>query len=384
MSRPDAVYWRNTNQLNSLEFSPGRLVYNRVPRWVLSLMILQVVLGALIGCAVLLTPAREWSRTLTRSAFANAHAPATTAQPVAQPAGGLARLASLISLEDAAVALSLAASQLAAAVLIQLIALPLVRRALRRHAGGLKDVFEAIRAMAAGVAPKPLTAGRPGESGFLALAFNDMMARIAAQRKELVEANETLEKKVEIRTQELREAAEKLEKMAQIDALTGLANRRALMDQGERRVSSAVHGAGDLVCFMIDLDNFKNVNDTLGHAMGDEVIRIAADTLRGCCRPDDLPARLGGDEFTVLMGAEAAPRVVVIAQRLQDDFRTRIDAALKDAPAKSRPSMSIGVASLRSADVASLADLMSRADTALYQAKHGGKARAQVYRKDAA
>jgi diguanylate cyclase len=368
-TRPDAVYWRNTNQLDSMEFTPSRLVYNRVPRWILGLLVLQMLLGAAIACAVRVTPLMAWARELA------GRVPALTA-----PIPVLNR----ISAEDLANLMTFAGSQLLAMALVHLIAVPFVRRAIKRHAGGLKDVFEAIRAMAAGLAPKPLTAGRPGESGFLALAFNDMMARIAAQRKELIEANETLEKKVAMRTQELREAAEKLEKMAQIDALTGLANRRALMDQGEQRVAAAFRTSSDLVCLMIDLDNFKSVNDTLGHAMGDEVIRVAADTLRASCRPDDLPARLGGDEFTVLMSGGALTQATSIAQRLQDEFRRRIETALTGKTIKSTPSMSIGITSLKSAGAATLAELMNHADTALYQAKHGGKARAHVYSKDAA
>jgi len=409
MSRPDAVYWRNTNHLDSLEFTPSRLVYNRIPRWILSLLVLQVVLGAVIACGVRVTPVMAWARNLAGAA----QAPATPETPVSkpQPAAAAKPLpvvrvagapvtpvtpatparppapptpATLISAEDLADLVTFVGSQLVATVLVCLIALPMVRGAIHRHAGGLKDVFEAIRAMAAGVAPKPLTAGRPGESGFLALAFNDMMARLMAQRKELVEANENLERKVAARTQELREAAEKLEKMAQIDSLTGLANRRALIEQGERRFNVATAQNEDLVCLMIDLDNFKSVNDTLGHAAGDEVIRVAADTLRASCRPDDLPARLGGDEFTILMNTQGVHQATAIAQRIQDEFHRRIETALTGKTAKSMPSMSIGITSLRSAAAKNLADLMSHADTALYQAKNGGKARAQVYTKDAA
>jgi len=140
----------------------------------------------------------------------------------------------------------------------------------------------------------------------------------------------------------------------------------------------------DLVCLMIDLDNFKSVNDTLGHAAGDEVIRVAADTLRASCRPDDLPARLGGDEFTILMNTQGVHQATAIAQRIQDEFHRRIETALTGKTAKSMPSMSIGITSLRSAAAKNLAELMSHADTALYQAKHGGKARAQVYTRDAA
>jgi diguanylate cyclase (GGDEF)-like protein len=389
MSRPDAVYWRNTNHLDSLEFTPSRLVYNRIPRWILGLLVLQVILGGALACAARMTPVMAWTRELTGAIqHAAPPAPAPATPPGKRAPAPAARTspepASPISAEDLANLLIFAGSQLVAMSLVTLVALPIVRRAIRRHAGGLKDVFEAIRAMAAGVAPKPLTAGRPGESGFLAMAFNDMMARIAAQRKELVEANENLEKKVEMRTQELREAAEKLEKMAQIDVLTGLANRRALMDQGEQRFGAAVRAGQDLVCLMIDLDNFKSVNDTLGHAMGDEVIRVAADTLRASCRPDDLPARLGGDEFTVLMATAGITQATAIAQRLQDEFRRRIETTLNGKTVKSMPSMSIGITSLRSAAAGSLADLMNHADTALYQAKHGGKARAQVYSRDAA
>jgi len=418
MSRPDAVYWRNTNQLDSLEFTPSRLVYNRIPRWILNLLILQVALGAVIACGVRMTPVMGWARTLSGAAKtpatqspapqATSPQPATPkiptaagkSQPVARvvgaptapaapapapaPAATPATVVPLISAEDLADLVTFVASQLIATLVVCIVALPMVRQAIRRHAGGLKDVFEAIRAMAAGVAPKPLTAGRPGESGFLALAFNDMMARLLAQRKELVEANENLERKVATRTQELREAAEKLEKMAQIDSLTSLANRRALIDQGERRFNVAVHQNEDLVCLMIDLDNFKSVNDTLGHATGDEVIRVAADTLRASCRPDDLPARLGGDEFTILMNTQGLQQATAIAQRLQDEFQRRIETALAGKTVKSMPSMSIGITTLRSAAAKNLADLMSHADTALYQAKNGGKARAQVYTKEAA
>jgi diguanylate cyclase (GGDEF)-like protein len=397
MSRPDAVYWRNTNHLNSLEFSPGRLVYNRIPRWISMLLLAQVLLGAVIWCAARALPINSWISGKDANQAAAMVAP-NGAKPAPAPAAAPAKsggpgqvpprwawLTRIMPTSDASVMLSFAASQLAATVLVQLVTLPLVRRALRRHAGGLKDVFDAIRAMAAGVTPRPRTARRPGESGFLALAFNDMMARLAAQRKELIEANETLEKKVAARTQELREAAEKLEKMAQIDALTGLPNRRALMDQGEQRVNAALRMGTDLVCLMIDLDDFKLANDTLGHAKGDEVIRIAADTLRDSCRPDDLPARLGGDEFTLLMATQGLSQASMVAQRLQEEFRKRIETALKDAPQlKTMPSMSIGITSLKSADAARLADLMNHADTALYEAKRGGKARAQVYHKGAA
>jgi diguanylate cyclase (GGDEF)-like protein len=356
MNRPDALYWRNTNQLSSLEFVPGRLIYHRIPKWTAGLLLVQFALGTLVWSGLQSELATYW---LTR---------------------GLGeRWAGWISGGGTNAVLSFAGSQLAVMILLQLTTLPLLRRTLRHHTEGIKDLFEAIRSMSTGVVPKPLAAGRPGEIGFLALAFNDMIARLLAQRKELIEANRSLERRVEERTLELRQAAEKLEKMALIDALTGLANRRALMDEGDARFAAAVRDGGDLVCLLIDLDNFKGVNDTLGHATGDDLIRIAADTLRRCCRPQDLTARLGGDEFVVIMVMDDVARAAAISQRLQSDFQTHAAELLKGANLKAMPSMSIGITSRKSAQSPTLEQMMAHADAALYQAKSQGKARTHIY-----
>ncbi|MDQ3440718.1 MAG: diguanylate cyclase, partial [Planctomycetota bacterium] len=281
-------------------------------------------------------------------------------------------------------ALSFAATQLIVMLVVQLTAIPLLRRALRHHTGGLKDLFEAIRSMSTGVVPKPLAAGRPGEIGFLALAFNDMIARLLANRKELIEANQSLERRVEARTHELREAAEKLEKMARIDALTGLANRRALMDEGESKFHISTRDGADVVCLLIDLDNFKAVNDTLGHAKGDDLIRAAADTIRHCCRPHDLVARLGGDEFVAILALDDVAPAAAISQRLQVDFQLHSERLLANTALTKLPSMSIGIVSRKTSNAADLDQLMAHADSALYQAKNAGKGRAQVYVRGAA
>src|SRR4051812_2934094 len=85
MSRPDAVYWRNTNDLNSLEFSPGRLVYNRIPRWISALLVLQIVLGAAIFCAARVTPVMALVREFTGATGSAASPAAPGAAPTAAP-----------------------------------------------------------------------------------------------------------------------------------------------------------------------------------------------------------------------------------------------------------------------------------------------------------
>jgi diguanylate cyclase (GGDEF)-like protein len=380
MSRPDALHWRNTNHLESLEFTPSRLIYNRVPKWISSLLVLQFALGTVIWCLMRLAPVKELLRSTLGEAWAQGLAGAGGKIETTR----FAWLTRILSGDDAAIMLSFMTSQLIAMLLVLFVAMPAIRRTLKRHTGGLKDVFDAIRSMAQGIAPRPITAGRPGESGFLALAFNDMMAKLLANRKELQEANQTLEKKVDARTQELRDAAMKMERMALLDALTGLANRRALIDDGEQKFTAAVRDGTDLICMMIDLDNFKGVNDRLGHAKGDELIKLAADTLRKCCRPYDVSARLGGDEFVLVLALENVNQASQIAQRLQADFRTKVEEMLRGTGIVNMPSMSIGITSRKSAGALNLMQLMAQADTALYQAKAKGKACAQVFLQPAA
>ena len=355
MNRPDALYFRNTNQLNTLEFVPGRSVYHRIPKWVAGILFAQCALGTSLWLGLQSVLGQYW---LTLA----------IGEPWASIVGGAKYPV-----------YTFAGTQLLVMLLLLVTAVPLLRRALRHHSGGIKDLFEAIRSMATGVVPKPLMAGRPGEIGFLALAFNDMIARLLANRKELIEANQSLERRVEARTHELREAAEKLEKMARVDALTGLANRRALMDEGESKFSSSARDGGDLICLLIDLDNFKGVNDTLGHAKGDDLIRTAADTIRRCCRPHDLVARLGGDEFVAILALDDVGPASAISQRLQEDFKLHADKLLAGATLKKMPSMSIGIVSRKTSNALNLDQLMAHADAALYQAKNAGKGRAQVY-----
>lgn len=167
-------------------------------------------------------------------------------------------------------------------------------------------------------------------------------------------------------------ALDRVRFLAEHDALTGLPNRLVLRDRLEemlRRLRRYGEGAA-VLC--VDLDRFKEVNDSLGHAAGDRLLVACAERLRGCVRETDLVARLGGDEFAVLQADVAQPPD---AQQLCD----RILAALSEPVGIDGTEVvvgaSIGVA-LAPADGADAAQLMQKADIALYRAKEDGRGRA--------
>ncbi|MDZ7661642.1 diguanylate cyclase [Thiohalophilus sp.] len=159
----------------------------------------------------------------------------------------------------------------------------------------------------------------------------------------------------------------KLEQQAIHDALTGLYNRRkfeALLSQELERVAR-YHRALALILF--DLDHFKSVNDRFGHNVGDEVLRLLADTLREQLRSSDIPARWGGEEFIVLLPETELDAALQAA----DHLRQRI--ADIDFPSAGQITVSLGVSTYQPGD--RLESLVKRADDALYKAKEGGRNR---------
>ncbi|TAM49110.1 MAG: EAL domain-containing protein [Paraburkholderia sp.] len=167
----------------------------------------------------------------------------------------------------------------------------------------------------------------------------------------------------------IAQAEKKLEYLASTDPLTGLPNRRAFYEQLEQRLQRGADGCSRAALILIDLDDFKTVNDTLGHGAGDELLKHVAIALRQSVRLADLVSRIGGDEFAVL---------VAIAKEKAEGIRTaeRIAHALArpfDLPRASiMASASLGV-SVFPDDAADVASLVSSADIALYAAKGVGK-----------
>jgi len=178
---------------------------------------------------------------------------------------------------------------------------------------------------------------------------------------------------------ERMQTIEDLRRLAERDGLTGLHNRSYFLGELER-VVERTHRAGKSDCALlyIDLDQFKYVNDTLGHAAGDKLLIEAANILRQRVRKSDIVARYGGDEFTVLI-CNTEPGFV---ERVADSFRRHLgEYEFRHAGQSVTIGCSIGVA-LIDANVTNAADVFSRADLACHLAKRGGRNRVHLYVAD--
>ena len=162
---------------------------------------------------------------------------------------------------------------------------------------------------------------------------------------------------------------QELNKEAFTDALTGLLNRRAMMqaieETGASWVAGSIHGA----ILFLDVDKFKQINDTLGHDVGDELLKTFAERIRSVVRASDKVARLGGDEFVILLSAREAEEV---ARRIATTLLDRVRQPIEIGGQELRISTSIGVA-VASGPEPLPARLLKEADLALYEAKAAGR-----------
>ncbi|MBD8527206.1 sensor domain-containing protein [Pseudomarimonas arenosa] len=175
---------------------------------------------------------------------------------------------------------------------------------------------------------------------------------------------------------EAREAQRRIEELAYSDALTGLPNRVMLQERFQLAIAHAVRSKQSFATFFIDLDRFKQINDSLGHAFGDRVLVEVAERLRLCLRQVDTAARLGGDEFILLLnkvdavGAETAARRVLnaLAEPIElDDMRFNL-------------SCSIGIA-MYPGDGTDMDELIKNADSAMYAVKERGRSDFRFYQR---
>src|ERR671911_656852 len=168
---------------------------------------------------------------------------------------------------------------------------------------------------------------------------------------------------------------EQLRHQAFHDPLTGLPNRALFMDRLEHAFTRANRRGSKVAVLFMDLDNFKVINDSLGHKVGDQLLISVAERLKAGLRPEDTAARLGGDEFTILVEDIASVGMLVqIAERIAEILQPPF--ALEDQEVFATASTGIA---LNSAAQEQPADLLRHADLAMYRAKHRGKARYEVF-----
>jgi diguanylate cyclase (GGDEF)-like protein len=164
--------------------------------------------------------------------------------------------------------------------------------------------------------------------------------------------------------------AERLERLANVDDLTGALSRRAFLAIGDALLNASLRTRSPVALAIIDIDSFKAVNDNYGHAAGDQVLNHFATFVARNLRVGDVFGRLGGEEFGVLCPATGTAEAV----KLLDRLRARLAGAAPDElPRGLRYTFSVGVDQLRRDE--SLAQLMARADGALYAAKASGRNR---------
>jgi diguanylate cyclase (GGDEF)-like protein/PAS domain S-box-containing protein len=176
---------------------------------------------------------------------------------------------------------------------------------------------------------------------------------------------------------EQKRLADELAHQAFHDSLTGLANRALFRDRVEHALARAGRHGGLMATLFLDLDNFKRVNDSLGHTAGDELLVAVAERLRGCLRTTDTAARLGGDEFAILLEDMAdAADIEQVAGRIIDSLQLPFRRGDREIFI----SASVGIA-LPSRG-ATGDQLLREADIAMYTAKRRGKGRAETYRAD--
>jgi len=199
----------------------------------------------------------------------------------------------------------------------------------------------------------------------LTAANRELDTRVAERTKELALTNSQLQDEV----QERRRAQAQLAHLAHHDPLTDLPNRLLFADHLQRSIARAERGRHRLALLFIDLDRFKEVNDTLGHALGDELLIEVARRLAGELRGSDLLARLGGDEFVCILEGIDAPQE---AGRVADKLIARIAEPLMLHDNEIRVSASIGI-SLYPGDDVDTDNLLRAADTAMYEAKKHGR-----------
>lgn len=180
---------------------------------------------------------------------------------------------------------------------------------------------------------------------------------------------------------ERKQAEDRISFMAHHDALTGLPNR-ALFEEQVAEALDALRGTGHwAVLAFLDLDNFKLVNDTLGHAAGDELLKMTATRMRASVRKSDMVVRVGGDEFILLLNGLPCERDVVLARL--EDIRAAIAAPMQINGRSLQISCSMGVACFPNQGK-TVGELLANADMAMYRAKELGRNNLQVFTEEMA
>lgn len=209
----------------------------------------------------------------------------------------------------------------------------------------------------------------------LVVEKNLTTAKVERENKRLRQDLERAYEEVHQKNLQLEESLHRLERAAATDPLTGLYNRRHFGMVIEQLFAEAQRYDNDLSCVMIDLDGYKQLNDSCGHQVGDQMLVVAARAITTNLRKMDVAARYGGDEFVLLLPRAGTDEAAGVAARVREDFGHASASLLKR---NTGLTMSVGIGSLQGDRVAGTEQLVARADAALYRAKAEGRNRVVV------
>jgi diguanylate cyclase (GGDEF)-like protein len=254
------------------------------------------------------------------------------------------------------VALSLTAAALAATAAMY------HRRYWRRPT---RRLFQLIADARSGKAPIESLSEVDGGIRPLVEPIQQLLHDLRAQKQAHAQLNDEIRQRIEQRTNALQRMISSLRVQASRDPLTGLYNRRWLDQQLPAVLDQCRRERLELCALMIDMDHFKELNDTLGHAEGDALLRAFAQLVRSALREEDAAFRYGGDEFVILLPGCAYERAMELSRRLKELMRELVRPLRVDPP----PRLSIGVASLADLPDPTPAKLLAAADQNLYEMK---------------
>ncbi len=213
-----------------------------------------------------------------------------------------------------------------------------------------------------------LITDRSDELRELGRAIHDALSAALTDRVKARVMRRTMDDSIR---RETNRATDSLRRQAATDPLTGLGNRRALEQRLEELLASNRKARDPVAALLIDVDHFKKINDELGHEAGDECLVFLANLLQSSLRGSDHALRIGGDEFIVLMPGLDKDNARAIAERVSALFGQMPWSHAKPAP----PTLSIGLAAADPGELSDPNELIRRADAAMYDAKHKGRAR---------
>ena len=221
-----------------------------------------------------------------------------------------------------------------------------------------------------------LTTQIPGKDG---QDIKKLVRGLLDETQRMADRNQALEgrlKESSSQITELKNNVESYRQQAMTDALTGLANRMHF-DLRLRECTDTAAANGEPVCLlMIDVDFFKNFNDRFGHQVGDQVLRLVAQTMRNGVKGRDLVARYGGEEFAVILPHTRLDDAANVADQLRDSMASKKLVRKNSKSDLGTVTLSVGVSAYRHGE--NIADLISRADQAVYVAKRNGRNRVEL------